>query len=497
MQVYWIKKSTRLTLMMFVIVLIISYFNYFRNYDYPAGAFWDENYYIASAQKYLNGIFFIHEHPPLGQLMIALGEKIIHGNIQFSQFIDVDYAKDFPPDFSFRGYRLFPALCAWLTPAVFLGVLLLLIQNHTLAFILSLLYLFDNALIVHSRGAMLESCLMLFINLAILAFLLAIKSINKPRYFLLYSILLGFSLALCSTTKLTGLIVLLLLPALSIKLLPNWRKIFLSFGSSAIAFFLVFVTVWQIHFSLGISINPNLKNSGYYGASQVYKELIAEGKQSSLLSFPIRLRDYFAYIKDYQKGVPILNLCKVDENGSPVFFWPLGARSINYRWETRDGGQSYQYLYLQANPVVWFIGLFGVITTTGLALTSFFFPLREPLTNQLLMTTFLVLYWSYMLVMSQLDRVMYLYHYFPALLFSFCLFALWTRDVKRVGVWPFNRRTKTIVLSVLAMFVIIAYYFYSPLTYYQPLTDAKFHQRMIFPLWDLRCVKCEKTSFFK
>ncbi|HEY9706312.1 MAG TPA: phospholipid carrier-dependent glycosyltransferase, partial [Allocoleopsis sp.] len=78
------RLSSRLlslqTLGLAFLILIISYFTYFHGYDKPQAVFWDENYYLASSQKYLNRIFFMHEHPPLGQMLIALGEKLLHGN---------------------------------------------------------------------------------------------------------------------------------------------------------------------------------------------------------------------------------------------------------------------------------------------------------------------------------------------------------------------------------------------------------------------------------
>ena len=491
------KKSTKFSVLFSIVILITSYCTYVHNYSSPDGAFWDENYYIASAQKYLNGIFFMHEHPPLGQMLIALGEKLLHGNAQSDQFINADKVGDFPKGFSFEGYRLFPVLSAWLTPCVFFGILTLLTNSHIIGLLLSFLYLFDNALIVHSRGAMLDAPLMLFASLTILFFLLALRWKKDISRLIIYSIFLGFSFALVATTKLTGLILILLFPLLVWKLFPNWQKICLFLGLSLIAFSLTFVTIWQIHFSLGFSINPNLKNSGHYDASPEYKELIAQRKQGSLISFPLKIRDSFSYVKQYQKGVPILNLCKSSENGSPAFFWPLGARSINYRWETPDAGKSYRYLYLQSNPVIWLIGLFGVISTTSLLLISLFFPLKDPIENRFLIVTFLILYWGYMVIVSQLNRVMYLYHYFPPLLFSFCLFALWVKEIKRIGKWLLTKKRKTLILAVLAACILIAYRFYSPLTYYQPLTDDQFRQRMIFSLWDLRCVKCDRTSFFR
>ena len=85
------------------VVVIASYFTYFHRYAYPAAPFWDENYHIASAQKDLNGIFFMELHPPLGKLLIALGEWLLHPNGITSWFVSADYASRFPEGFSFAG----------------------------------------------------------------------------------------------------------------------------------------------------------------------------------------------------------------------------------------------------------------------------------------------------------------------------------------------------------------------------------------------------------
>lgn len=490
------KKTSKITLVISIIVLITSYAVYVYGYDYPEAGFWDENYYIATAQKYLNGIFFLHEHPPLGHMLIALGEKLLHSNILSDQFIDVDKVKDFPPGFFFKGYRLFPVLCAGVTPLVFFGILLLLTKSHIFAFLLSLLYLFDNALIVHSRGAMLDAPLMLFISLTLLCFLLILRWQTTKTRLSIYSVGLGMSLALAITTKYPGAILILLIPALGWKLFKYPRQCLISMGIILSSFIITFALVWQISFGLMHKINPNSKNGGLYIKNNVYSEIILNKKYQSLLYLPKMLMASMEYSADINNHISPLNLCKNDENGSPTFFWPLGARSINYRWETTDG-KSYRYLYLQANPIVWLVGLWGIIATTSLMLTSILFRLQKPIKNQFLMITFLALYWGYMLILTYLNRVMYLYHYFPALLFSFCLFALWIKEIKQFFDFALTRRIKVMVLSILAFLIMASYYFYSPLTYYRPLTDEQFRQRMIFPLWDLRCINCERTGFFK
>ena len=67
---------TRQTLLLLGLITALSFFTYFHNYSTPQAFFWDENYHVASAQKYLNGVFFMEQHPPLGKLLIAAGVEI-------------------------------------------------------------------------------------------------------------------------------------------------------------------------------------------------------------------------------------------------------------------------------------------------------------------------------------------------------------------------------------------------------------------------------------
>lgn len=488
-----VKTLLKVHLFSLGFILLISYFTYAIDYSTPQALFWDENYYIATAQKYLSGTFFMHPHPPLGQILVALGEKLVHANTTNDQFIGTDYAKDLPEGFSFTGYRLIPVLLAWLTAPLIFEIFLLVTRNHFFAALLSLLYIFDNALIVHLRGAMLEGPLLFFTTLTILFFLLLVAWRDYPRRFAYCSILFGISFGLLSTTKLTGLVLLLLFPATLSQLWPNWKKFLISLLLSLFGFLLVFVTVWQVHFTLASQIIPSLPNNGYYLASEEYKQILAEGHNGSLSAFPVMLRDSFKYASSNHKGVPQLDLAKPDENGSPPLFWPFGARAINYRWETPDG-KGYRYLYLQSNPVVWGVGLLGVILASTLLLSSLLMPLREKLQHRFLLVTFLMLYVGYMLAMSTIQRVMYLYHYFLPLLFSFFLFGLSFMEIRKLGKWRLNEERRALILLFLVFCIFFSYRFYRPLTYYEPITDDAFRQRIIFPLWELRCVNCKREN---
>ncbi len=476
-------------------VTFLSFLTYFYHYDQPARVFWDENYHIASAQKYLNGVYFMEQHPPLGKLLIALGEKMFHPTVNGAdnQYIGTDYASNIPDSFSFVGYRFFSALLGWWTAPILFLIFLLLTRNGLFSTLLSFLYIFDNALIVHIRGAMLEGPLMFFVSLTILFFLLALRWRDEENLFLTACFLFGVSFALALTTKLFALVLVLLLPALLFTLLPQWRKIGNGAGIFFIGFLIFYVTVWQIHFSLGGTINPKLPDNGYYQASQEYKNILAAGTNGSLLNFPIMLRDSIAFVSHYNNGAPRLDLCKADENGSPFYMWPLGARSINYRWETPDG-KSYHYLYLQSNPVVWLVSLGGLIVAIALLIGSVLFPLQKPMKHRFLMTVFVGIYICYMIAVSQIQRVLYLYHYFIPLFLTFIILALVIMELERFARWKITTNAKTISLFILAGLIFASYQFYRPLTYYEPLTDDQFAHRAILPVWELSCVHCTRVN---
>jgi len=199
------------------IVLAVSYFTYFKNYDYPPSVFWDENYHIASAQKYLTGVMFMEPHPPLGKLFVALGEHIIHPNdniapSELHKFTQTDYIKDFPEDYSFAGVRFFSALFAWLSAIVFFYIFYFVSKNPHTSLLFSSLYIFENALITHSRAAMLEGSHLFFILLAVLYF---VYLVQKPsRKTLLNYFILGILAGLAISIKATGAITVFLFPFL-------------------------------------------------------------------------------------------------------------------------------------------------------------------------------------------------------------------------------------------------------------------------------------------
>ena len=386
--------------------------------------FWDENYHIASAEKYIDGVMFMEIHPPLGKMFIALGEYLIqpNKNLDTHKFAETDYIKDFPKDYSFMGVRFFPSLFAWLSAIIFFFILYFLSKNPHLSAIFSSLYIFDNALIVHSRGAMLEGSHLFFILLSILYFSHLISKNSKIKsisYFIL-GLFIGLSVMVKATGAITFLLFLFLFAYDNRARLKDWREnIFQLFKNFSVKLIItligisaIFFPVWYIHFSMGKTV----ANDKFYSASEEYKNIIANGGTANPLNFFVMLRDNLKYMANYNKGVPRLDVCKPDENGSYPLVWPAGDKSINYRWEKNDEGV--RYLYLQSNPIIWFSALIGVILSMILIVSKFIYKLEiKNKKTFFLLICFTAMYVSYMVIMLRIGRVMYLYHYFIPLVF--------------------------------------------------------------------------------
>lgn len=476
------------------LVLCIGFGTYVRNYTRPAHLYWDENYHIASAQKYLAGVFFMEPHPPLGKMLIALGERLLSPNdgLDTSHFLASDHIKTIPKGYSFVGVRLFPVVCAWLGGLALYALLYGLVRNPHTAFLFSLPYLFDNALIVHFRGAMLDGIQLLFVLLSLLygVVLLDRAPPRRPRHYLALGALCGLALAV----KVNSAIVLLVFPYLALqdaaaihtasRRFPALLGALASRATAACAGLLaVFLLPWYLHFALA----DEVKFQRFYGASEEYKDILARGESSDLRHLPVMLRDSYKFFTDYQRKVPELDVCKAEENGSYALTWPFGKKSINYRWErTRDG--RVRYLMLQNNFPGWLIGASAVLLALIFVGGKLCFGLA-PRSMRLFrfIALFLALYLGYMATMAAVSRVMYLYHYFIPLTFSFVLACLlfherFDREASQNDPWI----GWGLVLCSLA--VIGGFFYFSPFTYYQPLAAPEVTSRAWLRLWELKPV---------
>lgn len=480
-------------------LLLASLLTYVTMYGSPSSLFWDENYHIASAQKHIDGIMYMEPHPPLGKMLMAVSEAVLNPNdgLDKSAFNKTDYitGKDVPNGFDFTGFRFMSVFLMALSVLFLYGLLRRITRHNFVAAAFTTLVIFDNAMVVHSRSAMLEGIQFFFILSALYYCVRTITS-EKPILLRHYA-LLGVLIGLAISVKVNGAILLLLMVMLfgvdqwhNIK---QWnfvallKRLATTVPSGTLPIIGVFLAVFYVHIGMGTEV----VNNRTYKASPEYLNYIRNGETFSLGAFRVGMKDNWRYMSEYADGVPRLDYCKPGENGSFVTTWPLGAKTISYRWgkDTYDGIVKTNYTYLVSNPIVWLSALLGIVLSIGLIISKFVYGNQEkdrPLF--LWICGFTTLYVSYMITILQIERVMYLYHYLVPLLFAIINLALVFNYIYRDEIIANNKHT-LINLGGFVILVIAVFAFFSPLTYSIPITADQFELRDWFKFWRMEVIR--------
>lgn len=480
-------------------LLLASLLIYCTLYGAPSSVFWDENYHIPSAQKHIDGVMYMEPHPPLGKMLLALGEVIINPNSELdkSAFNRTDHisGSDVPAGFSFTGFRLMSVLLMAFSVLFLYGILHRITRHKFVAAAFTTLVIFDNAFVVHSRSAMLEGIQIFFLFGALYYFVRLITA-NKPillRHYAFLGVLIGLGISV----KVNGAILLLLLVMLfgfdQWENIKRWRitdlliRALLTVPISSLPILGIFLGVFYIHIGMGTEIESNRT----YKASPEYLNLIRNGETFSFAAFTVGMKDNWRYMSEYADGVPRLDSCKPGENGSSVTTWPLGGKTISYRWgkDTYDGVVKTNYTYLVGNPVVWISAFIGIVLSLGLIISKFVYGNPEKDRALFLwICGFTTLYVSYMITMLQIERVMYLYHYLVPLTFAIVNLSLVFTYIYRDEILANNKHT-LINLGAFVVMVVAVFAFFAPLTYSIPITADHFELRDWFSFWRLEVVR--------
>jgi len=368
-------------------------------------------------------------------------------------------------------------------PVLVFLVLRAVVAGDFLAFTLSVAVALDNALLSQAHFALSDSILITLCLLSILVFVdLYSRALNATRASLFVWVIWGVLTAAAALVKLTGAFVLILVPLYAVKLLSagHVRRATLFGLAFSVSFVTTTAAVWQLHFSL--IPNPDPKND--FDISVIHRQILeGEYRPDPVNRFVIQFRDAMIFIPKFHNGVPQLDLSNPDEIGSPWYQWPFGGRTIPYRWDTLDG-RTYRYIYLIGNPVTWLISLLGVVLGSAVAVSDILFRyLTEHRRHWIYI--FSLLYWAYMLPIMFIRRVMYLYHYLPALIIGIIMFGILFDQLRTIS-W----KTKRHIVCVSLVGVIATFWVYKPFTFYEPLTADQFQHRNVWTPWDLRCVNC-------
>lgn len=456
-----------------IILTILAFATRLWQLFQPASVVFDEVYFKVFAGDYFTHAYYFDIHPPLGKLLLAGWAWLLHLNPAAL----VDTAQ---PSVALR---LLPAIAGALIVPVFYWLLLELRASRLTACMGAALLVVENALIVESRFILVDSLLILF-GLTALACGLAARRYPQGSRRLLWLLAASLLAGAATSVKWTGL------PALGLIGLawlwdqarhyrlkhPAWS---LAEGLILITLpALVYLSVFFIHFQLlnrsgqgdafmSTRFQATLKGSAYHNA----------GTHMPFIEKFVELNQEMQSSEDSLKHA-------THPYGSRWYSWPIMIRDVYY-WqgpELADGRQG--NIYLLGNPLIWW----GILLSIPLCLVVLTGRIRHIIRPYRFSLALLVIgYAANFLPFIGIVRVMFLYHYFFALIYSLALALLLLQIVLEqfAGLQSGARhaQTRRIVYGTILAAAVASFIYFAPLTYGLPLSPASLQAHMWLKTW--------------
>ena len=419
-----------------VVLLFFSLAARFFQIGYPPDVVFDEVHWGRYFSSYFTGNYYFDIHPPLGKLIYA----------------GWAYCLGFDPSFVFEsgarypgpwyiGLRALPSLVGAIIPVVIFFLGRGLGMKIASAFIPAWMIALDGALVEVSRFMLLDTFLLFFGFSAILAHQQWLKD-GRLWPLVLAGILCAFSFSI-KWTGLTFLFLILLRQSFHLIVQKESSRDRASWAGLFVCLLLVptilYVSQFYLHFSL-------LTKSGLGDA------FMSPAFQSTLSGNAFSLNPQSVSPTFWEKFIEInrvmysasAGMTAGHPYGSVWYSWPLMLKPI-YVW---FGGVD-KKIYMFGNPLIWWGSL--VAALASLQSTLIFRSSRWAPGVGLLLGGW-TLNW---LPFAEIKRVMFIYHYFPSLIFSMLL----------VGSLIDSIRRPTLPVLLIALLILCVSLYYSPISF--------------------------------
>ncbi len=456
------------------VLTLIAAVTRFAFLDKPRAIVFDEVYFREYALRYQEGTYYFDLHPPLGKLLL--------GAWAWLSGTDAAAAGTDPA----VALRILPAMAGTALIVVFYLFVRRLSGSRRLATLAGGLLLLDNAILVESRVTTLDSMLLLF-GLGAVTLALYARDHRAARSSTYWWLLLGAAVlgAMAASVKLTGLAPLGLVGVLW--MLDVWaerrdlrRQVGAVIGQG-LMLLLVPIGLYAASFAVHFALLPESGPGDAFMSAEFQATL-----EGSPTYSPDADLGFVGKFTDLNSSIHLYELSLNDSSHpyeSSWTSWPVNKRGV-FLYVADAGNEKSNYIYVLGNPVVWWGTLLGgAVVLVGWALRrERFRPYRWSL-------GFLAFAWvADYLPFALIERPMFLYHYFFALLFSLAFVVIglgvltgWIKEGPRP--FTFDSRVSAVgfwsVLGVAAL----AFLYFAPITYGTPLTPAELESRMWLSTW--------------
>lgn len=478
----------------------------------------DENYFVVQTESYMTNRYFYDPHGIFGRIPLLVGH--ILANPDYAQKLDPEKLADkaengYQSPLNLDGIRFFPKLIGSILPVLVFVFLFMLINwqhkvssiaGYLVPYVGGLAIAFENSLILDSRIAMLSQPMFAAMLITLIAGLVYMRARTRNQTIWAF-IFVVLAIGLTLGTKMVAYAVIPFTLAMVVYKeyaslrgmtpIRRWAAGIITAVLICYLAFLIYLGSFIWHFAQLETYAPSAAQ-----ALESYQRDLRSGTNET--PFLAKYWDWQQRSFRYQEYVPELDYTKPDEIGSMWINWPIMARPIQY-WTEFSGGDSatYQGLVTLGNPTVWVMGLIGVFGLTAMGFARIVGGKNGFSWIHLLV---IGLYFANWLPFAPIRRVMYIYHYYPALIFSvlaFCLL-LYTFVLPRLNqalpwllakISPKHRLIKlsnipdtvtVAIFLVILLGLVVGFYLYAPFTYKLPLTKQQFESRLLLKEWNLK-----------
>lgn len=394
--------------------------------SFPERPVFDEVHFATYASDYAVGRPHFDIHPPLGKLLYALPLLIAPSEVRDIEFIT------FSPDrerehvgsmlsgrttydsFPYLSLRLLSVLFgAFLIAAVY-AFLTALTRDPTPGLIAAVFLVTDAALTVDARGIFLNG---MFLTFGFAALAAAARARPKP-------ILGGIFLGLALSVKLIAIVfvpVFFLLIARDPRrsgeerlFAARWKRraVAIAFAVLALFFFIPNTLIYSNDERLAVFRTLLDDQPPSAAAPAPWAKTLTE-YVPAVKSAALSMLEFELSIVGYTVGPPHTYM-------SPWHAWPFAAGPMPYY--VPRGAEADGVIALVGNPIVWGLAI-------ALSLSSLFLIRRTREASRWPLFILLIGYLASFLPFALLARSTFMYHYFPALIFSVGIAALFLRDL--------------------------------------------------------------------
>jgi dolichyl-phosphate-mannose--protein O-mannosyl transferase len=443
-------------------LVIAAFLTRFWNLFTPNAVVFDEVYFKMFCAHYLDGHYFFDIHPPLAKLIVAAQAKLFM--MPASALLNGTAVQ----------LRLLPALAGALLVPLVWGILRRLSVNRALAFLGAAAVLLDNALLVESRFILMDSMLLLF-GLGAFYFYLRARTGQTDRRgrWLILAALSAGAAASTKWTGLTALALILILWLYDTRRHFTWGRRLKELAILLIIPTLVYVGSFWIHFAL----MPQSGDGDAFMSVNFQQTLVgnASYKAGSHMSFLSKFVELNREMYEANR-----TLTATHPYSSLWYSWPLDVRPVYY-WQGAQLPNGRQgNIYLLGNPIIWWGVLLAAVA--GI-LCAYRRQVRLPKPAVWSLVAVGIAYLLNFLPFVPITRVMFIYHYFFAFIFSIAFVViLWNALLNNDNVTVSKPVQKRLFIGVFAL-MLFGFIYFMPISYGLPLTPGELQAHVWLPTW--------------